>query len=110
MQERTFSRFYGLLAQRLCQLVEIYQAKFNEVFMTQYETVHRLEVNKLRNAAKLFAHLLYTDSIEWSCLSGIKLTEEDTTSAGRIFIKILMQEIAENIGVETLARKMATDE
>ena len=110
MQERTFSRFYGLLAQRLCQLVEVYQTKFNEVFVTQYETVHRLEVNKLRNAAKLFAHLLYTDSIEWSCLSAIRLTEDDTTSASRIFLKILMQEIAENMGVETFARKLATDE
>ena len=110
MQERTFARFYGLLAQRLCQLVEVYQTKFNEVFASQYETVHRLEVNKLRNAAKLFAHLLYTDSIEWSCLSTIRLTEEDTTSASRIFIKILMQEIAENIGLETLARKLATND
>ena len=90
MQERTFSRFYGLVAQRLCQVAEVYQVNFNEVFLTQYETVHRLEVNKLRNAAKFYAHLLYTDSIDWSCLTAIKLTEDETTSASRIFFKILI--------------------
>lgn len=110
MQERTFSRFYGLLAQRLCQLVEVYQDCFQRVFVDSYETIHRLEVNKLRNAGKLFAHLLYTDSIEWRCLAVVRLTEEDTTSASRIFVKILFQEIAENMGVEMLARKLATDE
>lgn len=57
--------------------------------MKQYLTVHRLEINKLRNAAKFFAHLLYTDVIQWTCLSSIRLTEEDTTASSRIFIKIL---------------------
>lgn len=57
--------------------------------MKQYVTVHRLEINKLRNAAKFFGHLLYTDSIEWTCLASIRLTEEDTTASSRIFIKIL---------------------
>lgn len=89
MQERTYLRFYGLLAQRFCQLNEVYQEQFHELFMKQYVTVHRLEVNKIRNAAKLFAHLLYSDSINWTCLAAIKLTEEDTTASSRIFIKIL---------------------
>ena len=90
MQERTYSRLYGLTAQRLCQVTAVYQDKLNQVFMTQYETVHRLEVNKLRNAAKFFSHLLHTNSISWSCLSAVRLTEDDTTAASRIFIKILM--------------------
>lgn len=77
--------------------------------MKQYVTVHRLEVNKLRNGAKFFAHLLYTDSIEWSCLQVIKLTEEETTASSRIFIKIVFQELAENLGIETLAKKLKDD-
>jgi len=89
MQERTYLRFYGLLAERLCRINEVYAEKFHELFMKQYVTVHRLEVNKLRNAAKMFAHLLYKEVIEWTCLACIKLTEEDTTSSSRIFIKIL---------------------
>lgn len=52
---------------------------------------HRLETNKLRNVARLFGHLLATDAIPWSVLGVIRLTEEDTTSSSRIFIKILFQ-------------------
>ncbi len=53
--------------------------------------IHRLETNKLRNVASLFAHLLVTDALPWSTLSCIRLTEEDTTSSSRIFIKYLFQ-------------------
>ena len=91
-------------------MTEVYQGKLNQVFVTQYETVHRLEVNKLRNAAKFFSHLLHTNSISWSCLGAVRLTEEDTTAASRIFIKILMQDIAENLGVSAFVKKLADDD
>lgn len=55
--------------------------------------IHRLETNKLRNVAKFFAHLLGTDALPWHVLAYIRLTEEDTTSSSRIFIKILFQVI-----------------
>ena len=89
MQERTYLRFYGLLAQRLCLLNEVYGQKYHELFMKEFETIHRLEINKLRNGAKFYGHLLYTEAINWSCLSVVKVTEEDTTASSRIFIKIL---------------------
>ena len=89
-QERTYLRFYGLLAQRFCMLnPDLYAPKFLEMFERTYNQVHKLEVNKLRNGAKFFGHLLYTDAIDWSCLRCIRLTEVDTTSSSRIFIKIL---------------------
>lgn len=50
----------------------------------------RLETNKLRNVAKFFAHLLYTDALPWTCLESIRLSEDATTSSSRIFIKILV--------------------
>jgi pre-mRNA-splicing factor CWC22 len=50
-----------------------------------------LEIGKLRNVAKIFAHLLFTDAINWLVLSAIKLNENDTTSSSRIFIKLLFQ-------------------
>ena len=36
------------------------------LFSPQYESIHRLETNKLRNVAKLFAHLFYSDAIPWT--------------------------------------------
>lgn len=53
--------------------------------------MHHLDTNKLRNVAKFFGHLLFTDAITWEVLQHIRLTEEDTTSSSRIFIKILFQ-------------------
>lgn len=41
--------------------------------------------------AALFAHLLATDALPWSVLNCVRLTEEDTTSSSRIFIKYLFQ-------------------
>ncbi len=46
---------------------------------------------QLRNVAKFFAHLLATDAVSWEVLAAIRLTEDDTTSSSRIFIKILFQ-------------------
>ena len=34
MQEKTFSSFYGHLAQRLCQVADAYQMNFNKVFVS----------------------------------------------------------------------------
>jgi len=90
-QERTYLKYYGLMAQRFALLNMTYQSLFEESFAFQYMHVHRLETNKLRNVSKLFAHLLATDAISWSVLQNIKLTEEDTTSSSRICIKILFQ-------------------
>lgn len=64
--EKMFNRFFVLQAERLCRLNPVYQDNFTEGFGVQYNTVHRLETNKLRNIGKFFAHLLYTDAIPWS--------------------------------------------
>eukprot|EP01016_Furgasonia_blochmanni_P014684 TRINITY_DN1777_c0_g1_i11.p2 TRINITY_DN1777_c0_g1~~TRINITY_DN1777_c0_g1_i11.p2 ORF type:complete len:334 (-),score=95.56 TRINITY_DN1777_c0_g1_i11:1457-2458(-) len=111
MQERTYLRFYGLLAQRFCVINEIYKENFYKCFIDKFTTIHRYETNKLRNVgkyslplllsdvplyvylAKFFAHLLFTDSIDWRALSCITITNENTTSSSRIFIKILFQEV-----------------
>ena len=67
------------------------QECLDQCFVQQYSMIHRLETNKLRNVAKFFAHLLATDAMPWGLLSYIRLTEEDTSSSSRIFIKILLQ-------------------
>jgi hypothetical protein len=80
----------------------------------RYMAIHRLETNKLRNVAKFFSHLLHSDAMSWNVLEYclgmlvvsigifitgtdarryIRLSEEETTSASRIFIKILFQQV-----------------
>jgi pre-mRNA-splicing factor CWC22 len=108
-QERTFLRYYGLVSGRFCLLHERWQTAFEVAFATQYNTIHRLETNKLRNVAKLFGHLLHSDSFSWSVLGCVHLNEDETTSSSRIFIKILVQEMAEAMGMVALKRRFDTD-
>ncbi|KAJ8538007.1 hypothetical protein K7X08_014547 [Anisodus acutangulus] len=105
-QERTYLRYYGLLGQRFCMINRIHQENFEKCFVQQYSMIHRLETNKLRNVAKFFAHLLGTDALPWHCLAYIRLTEEDTTSSSRIFIKILFQELSEHLGIRLLNERL----
>lgn len=105
-QERTYLRYYGLLGQRFCMLNKVYQENFDKCFVQQYSMIHRLETNKLRNVAKFFAHLLGTDALPWHVLAYIRLTEEDTTSSSRIFIKILFQELSEHLGIRLLNERL----
>ncbi|XP_069841286.1 pre-mRNA-splicing factor CWC22 homolog [Dendropsophus ebraccatus] len=105
-QQRTYEKFFGLLAGRFCLLKKEYMESFENIFREQYETIHRLETNKLRNVAKMFAHLLYTDSIPWSVLECINLSEETTTSSSRIFVKIFFQELCEYMGLPKLNARL----
>lgn len=101
-EQRTYEKFYGLLAQRFCNINRIYIGPFEEIFKDSYGTAHRLDTNRLRNVSKFFAHLLFTDSISWEVMECVKLNEEDTTSSSRIYIKILFQELAEYMGLKKL--------
>lgn len=40
-QERTYKRFYGLLAQRFCYYNRAYMERFDECFRNQYAIIHR---------------------------------------------------------------------
>ena len=50
---------------------------------------------------------MYTDSISWKCLQCIVLTEEETSASSRIFVKILFQEIASNLGLQELVHRLS---
>lgn len=105
-EQRTYEKFYGLLAQRFCNINKMYIAPFEEIFKDTYQTTHRLDTNRLRNVGKFFAHLMFTDAIGWDVLSCIRMNEEDTTSSSRIFVKILFQELVEYMGLSKLNAKL----
>lgn len=49
---------------------------------------------------------MYTETIDWSVLRVIRLTEDDTTASSRIFLKILFQELSGNLGMELLKQRL----
>ncbi|KAH7705275.1 pre-mRNA-splicing factor CWC22, partial [Aphelenchoides avenae] len=105
-QMRTYERFYGLLAERFCKLKMEFQNTFEQIARDTYHAIHRFDITKLRNMAKLVAHLLTTDAISWQVLAEMKLNEQDTTSSGRIYIKIIFQELAETLGMVKLYERI----
>ncbi|GAA6009107.1 hypothetical protein JCM10207_004096 [Rhodosporidiobolus poonsookiae] len=104
-QERTFSKFYGLMGERFAKLHQSWAMAYELCFQNYYATIHRYETNRLRNIARFFGHLLFTDSISWTVFDTVKMNEDDTTSSSRIFIKILFQEIVEGMGLKKLVER-----
>ena len=96
--ERSYRKQFGLLAERLSKLKVVYEDAFDELFQRQYCEIHLLDVNKIHNVGKFFAHLLYSDALDWCILEEIKLSEHDTNPSKRIFIKALFQELATFMG------------
>lgn len=109
-QERSYSTFYGLTSERFCKLNRVWCECFERAFETYYDTIHRYETNRLRNIARLFGHLFANDAISWAILQTIKMNEDDTTSSSRIFVKIMMQEVTESMGLPTLKERFADPE
>lgn len=108
-QERTYSKFYGLIGERFSKLNRLWMELFESAFAKYYDTIHRYETNRLRNIARFFGHMLSTDGMGWHVLSIIHLNEEETTSSSRIFIKILFQDLAEALGMSTLQARLKDD-
>lgn len=106
-QERTYAKFYGHIGERLCKLHRVWSGLFEQCFRTYYDTIHRYETNRLRNIARFFGSLLATDSISWSSFEIVHMTEDDTTSSSRIFIKILFNELQSLLGVKTLVERFS---
>jgi pre-mRNA-splicing factor CWC22 len=104
-QERSYSKFYGLMGERFCKLNLVWAQSFEQCFDTYYNTIHRYETNRLRNIARFFGHALATDAIPWSVFQAVKMNEDDTTSSSRIFIKILFQEVLEGMGLKKLTER-----
>nr|POF02521.1 pre-mrna-splicing factor cwc22 [Quercus suber] len=104
-QERTYNKFFGLIGERFCKLNRLWQDLFQDMFTKYYETIHRYETNRLRIIAQFFGHLLSSDAVGWHVFNVIHLNEEDTTSSSRIFIKILVEDLAQGVGMKKLTEK-----
>ncbi|KAK9370123.1 armadillo-type protein [Lipomyces kononenkoae] len=104
-QEKIYTKFYGLIGERFCKMNRSWKSTFAEAFRTYYDTIHRYETNKIRNIAKLFAHILASDALDWGVLECVHLNEDETTASSRIFLKVLFQDIIEETGMKTVVQR-----
>ena len=109
-QERTYNKFFGMIGERFCKLNRLWKDLFEEMFAKYYDTIHRYETNRLRIIAQFFGHLLTSDAVGWHVLSAVKLNEQDTTSSSRIFIKILMEDLVQGVGIKIMTERFKADE
>ncbi|ANB11870.1 Cwc22p [Sugiyamaella lignohabitans] len=105
-QEKIYNKIYGGVGSRLCRMGRQWQDLFNRAFEHYYEIIHRYDTNKLRNIATMFGFILASDSMSWSVFQIIKMSEESSTSSSRIFVKLLFQEIQQEIGINELVKRL----
>ncbi|KAI9050079.1 hypothetical protein LZ554_006223 [Drepanopeziza brunnea f. sp. 'monogermtubi'] len=105
-QEKTYSKFYGLIGERFAKINRLWTDLFEQSFIKYYDTIHRYETNRLRNIARFFGHMLSSDAFGWHVFSVIHLNEDETTSSSRIFIKILFEDLAEAMGMAKLQTRL----
>ena len=109
-QERSYSKFYGLIGERFSKLNRVWMDALEECFREYYETIHRYETNRLRNIARFFGHMFASDAMSWAVLQVIKMNEDDTTSSSRIFVKIMFGEVVEDMGMATVVERFKDPE
>lgn len=99
-QEKTYSKYFGVVGEKLCSMSNKWHETFVRQFQDKYLKIYQYEGAQLRNIGKFFGHLLAADVLDpLNTLGCIVLTEKDTTSAGRVFIKFLFQALLEELGI-----------
>ncbi|SCU89323.1 LADA_0E14840g1_1 [Lachancea dasiensis] len=105
-QEATYSKFYGITAERLCSCHRTWKKAFEQVFKECYETMEEYEAKQIRNMGKFWGHILASDYIGFEVFTHIHMNAEDTTSAGRVYLKFLFQELVLDLGIEGLKNRL----
>lgn len=104
-QEKTYSKYFGVVGEKLCAMNEGWHQAFIGQFREKYDKIYQYEGAQLRNIGKFFGHLLAADVLDpLQTLGCIIMTEHDTTSAGRVFIKFLFQALLEEMGISEVQK------
>lgn len=109
IQEPTYSKFYGLLAERLCSSHKAWKPAFEQNFKDSYENTEELEPSQLRTLGRFWGHVLASDYVGLEVFAIVHMSEDRTTASGRIFLKFVLQEMVATLGVEELKERFSDD-
>lgn len=70
--------------------------QFEEYFIKIYSNCNKYKSSQIINITYLLAYLLQNDTINWNVLSIIRLSREETNTEQRLFIRYLMEKLADN--------------
>ncbi|VEU20875.1 DEKNAAC101698 [Brettanomyces naardenensis] len=105
-QEKSYSKFYGLIGEGLILVNRRWEDAFNQVFKENYATCHRFETTLLRNIGTFWGHMFASDKMGWEVMKIIELTEEETNSAQRILLKFILLRLRSELGMAELLRRI----
>jgi hypothetical protein len=108
--EKTYNRDLGVLLELLCRAQPVFVEMIETTFVKNYSDCFKFTAHRITNLGSLYAYLFSKDIIDWRILCVIRLTEADTNSAQRVFLRILMEELAQNLSFEGIVRKFAEPE
>lgn len=101
-QEPTYSKFYGLLSEKLCASHRSWKPAFERIFAENYRGCDELEPTQLRTLGKFWGHLLASDYLGFEVFSNVHLNEEETNAPQRILLKFLLLELVAELGIDQL--------
>lgn len=106
IQEPTYSKFYGILGEKLLNSHRTWKPAFEKIFNETYQHLDEFEPAELRIIGKFWGHLLATDYLGFEIFQIIKLNEEESTPPSRILIKFIFQELVADLNVEELKNRL----
>ncbi|CCE61631.1 hypothetical protein TPHA_0A05570 [Tetrapisispora phaffii CBS 4417] len=106
IQETTYSKFYGILVERLLNSHKIWKSAFLKIWESHYEKADDFEPNQLRIVGKLWGHIFASDYIGFEAFSIIHMNEDETTPAGRILVKYIFQKLVSDLGIDELKSRL----
>mmetsp|Transcript_40204 Transcript_40204/g.65364 ORF Transcript_40204/g.65364 Transcript_40204/m.65364 type:complete len:480 (-) Transcript_40204:2839-4278(-) len=100
LQEKNSLKFYITLSEMLCK-TDFKKKKFlEECFIVILQTIHRLDVIKIKKLCIFYGNLLSVNALSWKILKRINLDLQTTSSSMRVFIKNLFLQLKKRIGGE----------
>lgn len=109
-QESTYSKYYGILAERLTSFHTSWEDSFSTVFKENYETITDYDPSNIRNLGKFWGHALATQCISFEVFGIVHMNERDSNAASRVFLKFLFQEIVVDLGIDNLKNRFEAAE
>lgn len=106
-QESTYSKFYGIIVERLCAVHKSWVASFTELFKDNYTNAASYEPSNIRNIGKLWGHALATNCIDFSVFEIVHMNERESNAANRVFLKFIFQELVADIGIVEVERRFS---
>lgn len=106
IQEATYSKFYGIISERLLNSHKAWKPAFIQIFQMNYEQLDTFEPSQLRIIGKFWGHIFATDYLGFELLEIVKINSRDSTAPSRIFVKFIFQELVADLSIDELKDRL----